>query len=123
MKATSIKVIVINPYDRTIYPVVMKNDLNGIYKTLGHGAELFEIIRVDGISDILVDEEGLFPGHCENGQGVKCGFKLRSRNYPIFGTGIVVSHNKSGDFTSTSLSAEGVRMMVEGWVQGKRKQE
>jgi hypothetical protein len=118
-KTTSIKVVVIDPYVRTVGTMEIPLTVKSITNTIGSKCELFELVRLDGMTNLLVDEEGLFTGHAEI-SGTKYGTMITGYKQPLFGR-IIVCGNDPKDptnFGSTKLSADGVRRIVSGWVQG-----
>jgi hypothetical protein len=118
-KTTKIKVCVIDPFVREVTSFEMSLTVDGITKTIGAGCDLFELVRLDGVTNLLVDEEGLFSGHAEI-KKVKYGTMLSGYKQPIFGRIIVCGNNKKDptDFGSTNLSTQGVRNLITGWVTG-----
>jgi hypothetical protein len=107
MKPKSIKVILICPMTKTIEEKFIDGSLESIYNLIG--CDLFEVVNVDGFTDIYVDEEGAI-------NNTKSGFVLNGKSQPIFGRGLVVgTPDKKGNMTPTNLTPEGAKNMISHW--------
>ena len=117
MKPKSIKVVVIDPFKHEIEEKYMDGTLQSIYDLID--CELFEVIRIDGFTELYVDEEARMYGKAMM-DDMKHGFMIRPFTYPIFGRALVVgTPDKKGEMTGTHLTAAGVRMMLSHWVKYK----
>lgn len=120
MKPKSIRVILIDPFKRSIEERHMDGTLDSIYDLIG--CELFEPIRLDGLTQFLVDEEGALTGRASV-DGIKHGFVVKGLKFLIYGRALVVgATNKKGDMTSTPFSEDGVRQMITHWFTYDEKQ-
>jgi hypothetical protein len=107
MKPKSIKVILICPMTKTITEQFIDGSLESIYNLIG--CDLFEVVNIDGFTDVYVDEEGAI-------NNTKSGFVLNGINTTLFGRGMVVgTPDKKGNMTSTNLNPEGVKKMISHW--------
>jgi hypothetical protein len=112
--AKKIKAIIIDPFIRDAYEVILDGSLQDMYDKIGYQCELVERITIDGFTEIWVDEEGLYPSHA-NEDGVKYGFQPKQFIQPLWGRAIVTGNGMK----DIKLSAQGVRLMIRNWVTTK----
>ena len=98
----NIEVILIDPFDKSVSKVDIKNDLNPIYKIMQ--CRLIDIIGIGGNNDLIIDDEGKL--NADNKW-----FKLGGHAFA--GRCLIASHNDEGLTISTKLSVNEVLEKIE----------
>jgi hypothetical protein len=112
--AKKTRAIIIDPFTRETYEVILDGSLQDMYHKIGYRCELVERITIDGFTELWLDEEGLYKDHA-NEDGIKYGFQPKQFLHPLWGRAIVTGKGMK----DTKLSVDGVRTMIKHWVTAK----
>lgn len=101
-----IKCIKIDVNNKVVYEVEINDNIQDIYNQLE--CDMFEVVRIDGVNDIYVDEEGLL----KLNEDTKF-FMYGEYPQPIVGHGLIMGHDSKGNSISTTLTIEEVKEKVK----------